>query len=119
MPVHDARYEEYLEAVRRRVCTVCLDRRDDGSCGLSHRTCAIEAHLPHVGEAVLKIESARMDEYVAAIETQICGRCESGPAERCGHREKGECALDTYLYLVVAAVPDVRRDAGWPPLVNR
>jgi hypothetical protein len=116
MAEHDARYQQYLEAIRRKVCCVCLDRRDDGSCGLSQRTCAIESHLPRVVEAVLKVESNRMDEYVAVIETEVCGRCESSATERCGHREKGECALNTYLYLVVAAIQDVRRDAGRLPL---
>lgn len=116
MAEHDARYEEYLDAIRRKVCSVCLDRRDDGSCGLSHRTCAIEVHLPRVVETVLRIESDRIDEYVAAIEAEVCGRCESGQGERCENREKGECALNTYLFLVVEAVQDVRRDAGRPPL---
>lgn len=116
MAAKDERYETYLGAIRSRVCSVCLDRRDDGSCGLSHRTCAIESHLPRVVEAILSIESDRMDEYVAAIEAEVCARCASGPAVSCGYREHADCALDTYLYLVVAAVQDVRKQAGVAPL---
>ena len=102
-----SRYDLFRDAIQKRVCSVCLDQRDDGSCGLSHRSCAIEAHLPRIVEAVAAIESDRMDEYVAAIEAEVCAHCEDGPGPVCRLRERGECALDTYLYLVVEAVEEV------------
>lgn len=30
----DETYQVYWDAIRRRVCSVCLDQADDGSCGL-------------------------------------------------------------------------------------
>ena len=108
MAPNDERYRTYLEAIKRRVCSVCLDRRDDGSCGLTHRTCAIEAHLPDLVEAVTKVESDRMDEYIAAIEAQVCSGCERKAGLACRFHEHGECALDTYLYLVVEAIEEVQ-----------
>ena len=108
MVPRDERYRMYMEAIGRRVCSVCLDRRDDGSCGLTHRTCAIEAHLPDLVEAVTRVESDRMDEYIAAVEAQVCGRCEKKAGLGCRFQELGECALDTYLYLVVEAIEEVR-----------
>lgn len=106
----DERYQAYWDAIRRKVCSVCLDQADDGSCGLTKgRICGIEAHLPRVVEAILSIESDRMDEYVDAIRAQVCARCENQDATGyCRYREKGECALDTYLYLVVEAIEDVK-----------
>ena len=50
-----------------------------------------------------------MDDYVAAVEAQVCSRCgESDEHGRCGLRERGDCALSTYLSLVVDAIEEVR-----------
>lgn len=109
-------YEAFRDAIRRRVCSVCLDQRDDGSCGLSGRTCAIESHLPGLVAALAGIESSRMDEYVAAIEAQVCGNCAVPDAARiCQLRQRGDCALYTYLPLVVEAVKEVQERQGPPP----
>jgi hypothetical protein len=109
MPNGD-RYQAYWDAIVRRVCSVCLDQQDDGSCGISsRRLCALQTHLPAVVEAIVSVDSDRMDEYVAAIEAQICGGCrESDGAGACTVRDRGECALSTYLALVVDAIDEVR-----------
>ena len=113
----DARYQTFLAAIQRRVCTVCMDQKDDGSCGLQGRTCAIEQHLPGVVEAVSAIDSDHMDDYVAALESQVCGHCtQQDTSGHCASREKGECALHAYLSLVVEAIQDVREAEGRPPL---
>jgi hypothetical protein len=114
---NDARYETFLAAIQRRVCTVCLDQKDDGSCGLRGRTCAIEQHLPGVVQVVSAIDSDHMDDYVTALESQVCGQCpQQDDSGHCGLREKGECALHAYLSLVVDAIQDVREAEGRPPL---
>lgn len=106
---NDEAYNTYKDAIRSRVCSVCLDQKDDGACGLGRRTCALEAHLPGIVEAVLAVESDRMADYESAIRALVCSDCgledERG---RCRVRDRGECALDTYLYLVVEAVEQVR-----------
>jgi hypothetical protein len=101
------RYRAYAEAIRRRVCSVCLDQADDGSCGLSGRVCALERHLPALVDALAGIRSERMADYVAAIEAQVCGRCEQDPSGACRVRDGAGCALYSYLSLVVEAVEDV------------
>jgi hypothetical protein len=58
-------------------------------------------------EAIAGIESDQMADYIAVIEAQVCSKCENGPGPVCALRKHGECALDTYLYLVVDAVEDV------------
>ena len=114
----DVRYQTFLAAIRQRVCNVCLDQRNDGSCGLSGRRCAIEKHLAGVVQTVAAIDSDHMDDYVMAIESQVCCDCsEQDAAGRCGLRENGDCALHAYLSLVVDAIEDVRRAEGRPPLL--
>lgn len=106
-------YELYREAIRRRVCAVCLDRADDGTCHLSgQRECSIEKHLPDVISALGSVQSDRMDEYVAAVERQVCGKCEQDTQGYCPVREKGECALSAYLSLVLDAVEEVLESTG-------
>jgi hypothetical protein len=106
----EERYRAYRDAIRRRVCAVCLDSKDDGSCGLSGgRTCAIDEHLPRVVHALLAVRSGRMDEYVAALEAEICSRCRMGDAGSCALRDEGECGLSLYLPLVVDAIEEVGR----------
>jgi hypothetical protein len=107
--VKDEAYDAYRDAIRSRVCSVCLDQKDDGTCGLGQRQCAIEGHLPGIVEAVLAVESDTMADYEDAIRALVCSACgledERG---RCRVRQGGECALDTYLYLIVEAVEQVR-----------
>jgi hypothetical protein len=110
------RYQAYRDAIQRRVCSSCLDQRDDGSCQLGgKRVCAIELHLPRIVQAVMAVESSRMDEYVDAIKAQICSSCPQEDAEgHCDLRAGGDCALWTYLPLLVDAIEEVRG-----PLENR
>ena len=107
----DPRYDAYRDAIRARVCAVCMDRADDGSCHLAGgRLCALEVHLPRLLDAVLAVQSDRMDEYVEAVKNQVCGSCSGrDPDDYCPFRNSAECALWTYLPLVVDAVEDVRK----------
>jgi hypothetical protein len=108
MPMPDL-YQAYWDAIVRRVCSVCLDQATDGSCGLPRRTCALQGHLPLIVQTIASIQSDRMDDYVAAIEAQVCARCAEceGPGA-CRVRDKGECALSAYLSLVVDAIEEVK-----------
>lgn len=100
-------YSAYLNSLRSHVCVVCLDGRGDGSCGLDGRTCAIQSHLPQVVEAFAAVQSTRMDDYATAMESKICASCEQvGPHGDCRLRDRGECGLATYLYLVVDAIEE-------------
>ena len=108
MATREERSREYLEAIRLKVCSVCLDSRDDRTCGLSGRVCAIEKHLPRLVEVLSEIDSPRMDDYVAAIRAQVCASCDQqDDSGRCDLRAQAACALDAYLSLVVDAVEEV------------
>jgi hypothetical protein len=104
----DPRAAEYMQAIRQRVCAVCLDSRDDNTCSLTGRICAVEAHLPRLVAALSSVQSTRMDEYAAAIRAQVCSSCEHEDASgRCELRDAAECALQSYLSLVLDAVEEV------------
>jgi hypothetical protein len=109
----DDTYHAYWDAFRRHVCSVCLDAGSGGTCGLSGRACALEAHFPRIIDAIATLDSTRMDDYVAAIEEQVCKRCpEQDPEGFCARRSHGECALYSYLSLVVDAIEEVRGGLG-------
>ena len=107
---------EYREALRRRVCAVCLDGKDDGSCGLIlPGECAVERHLARLVEAVLDVRARRDDAYAAAVEARVCSHCtERDQLGLCRLRRDGRCALAVYLPLIVEAIEEAeaRRDSG-------
>ena len=103
----DERYRAYWEAIQGRVCRACLDQANDGTCGLTHRVCALELHLPALVDALVAVRSDRMDDYVAAVEAQVCSHCAEGAAGECRLRARAECALHSFLPLVVEAVEEI------------
>jgi hypothetical protein len=109
IPVED-RYRAYRDAIRRRVCAVCLDGADDGTCGLSGtRSCAVEELLPRIVDAVLDVRVGQHDAYSAAIEARVCSHCKDRDAlGQCRLRRDGRCALAAYAPLVVEAIEDVK-----------
>ena len=102
-------YQPYREALRRRVCAVCLDSAADGSCRLSGlRTCAIDEHLPQVLEAIRDVRERRDDTYASAVEARVCRHCPHRDAHgSCSLRQGGRCALLVFLPLVVEAIEEV------------
>ena len=109
-PVED-KYKTYREAIRRRVCAVCLDGADDGSCALASPTaCAIDEHLPRLVEAILDVRRRHEDAYAAMVEARVCSHCtHRNDLGLCGLRRDGRCAVSIYLPLVVEAVDEVER----------
>ena len=111
----DERYRAYWDAIQRHVCSVCLDQRNDGSCGSAPRVCALERHLPSLVEALVAVRSDRMDEYVAAIEANVCSRCpEQDGTGHCRVRDHADCSLYALLPLVVEAVEEVHGTVRGP-----
>ena len=110
------RYQAYREAIRRRVCAVCLDGRDDGTCGLPDPTaCAIDEHLPRLVDAILDVRTRRDDAYAAAVEARVCAHCsERDGLGLCRLRRDGRCTVSVYLPLIVEAVDEVakRHESG-------
>lgn len=102
--------ETARQVLRDRVCSVCTDRLVDGSCGIEEvRTCAFDAHLPKILDVVNEIRSDDINDYVTAIRERVCSECEGQDEEGdCKYREGVECALDSYLILVIESLEDAR-----------
>ena len=105
------KYQPYRDAIRRRVCSICLDGKDDGSCGLEGPpACAIEEHLPRLVDAILDVRDRRDDAYASAVEARVCGQCSHRDnLGFCGFRRDGRCTVSVYLPLIVEAVEEVGR----------
>ena len=116
--------EPYLtaleEGLRRRICSVCVDRNVDGTCGLNdQKECALGMHFPRIVQAVSRVHSTRIDDYVQAIREDVCASCANQDSDgACKVREEVRCVLDRYLFLVVDAIEEAqivaRRQGGTP-----
>ena len=117
------RYRAYSEALRRRVCSVCLDGADDGRCGLAAgETCPLDEHLVALVDLLLSMRARHDTHYSGAVEAHVCVRCtRRDPSGACGLRNDGRCALSVYLPLIVEAVAEVAARSSVPasPLVGR
>ncbi|NIR47735.1 hypothetical protein GWO43_04685 [candidate division KSB1 bacterium] len=106
--------QDYIEAVRGRVCAVCIDGIFDGKqqfvcCGLpDDRTCPIEVYLPEVINVVESIDSPRMEDYVNVLRDNVCSACEQTEDGKCELRLHADCALNRYFMLVAGAIEEVR-----------
>lgn len=109
------RYEPWREAIRRRVCAVCLDGADDSRCTLT-TVCAVEELLPRLVDAIRDVRSRRDGAYSAAVEARVCAHCSHrDELGLCRLRRDGRCAVSVYLPLLVEAVEEVeRRQASRP-----
>jgi hypothetical protein len=112
MPSEDG-FSPYREAIRRRVCAVCLDGNDSGACGLSGAiACAIDEHLPRLVKAIRGVRSRQDDAFAAAVEAQVCSHCSHRDGlGLCRLRRDGRCTVSVYLPLVIEAIDEVERRA--------
>jgi hypothetical protein len=107
-------YRAYREAVRRKVCAVCLDGTDDGGCGLAALPrCALEDLLPRLVDAIRDVRVRHHDAFAAAVEARVCGHCEHRDGfGLCRLRRDGRCAVAVYLPLIVEAIDEVDTAPG-------
>ena len=102
-------YHAYREAIRRRVCAVCLDGTDDARCALaSSERCPLDELLKHLVDAIRDVQLRRDDAFAAAVEARVCAHCTERDAfGLCRSRRDGRCAVAVYLPLLVEAVLEV------------
>jgi len=107
------RIDVFREALKTRVCGVCFDRNDNGTCGLPEgRVCALEAHLPEIVKAVESVHSFDLTPYVEGIRSEVCPKCSQDDYGRCVFRENFDCSVDNFLLLVVDTIEEVKRREG-------
>ena len=98
-----------LEAiVRNRICTLCTERTSDGQCGMeTPADCALFRLFPQVAQAIRSVSSDDICDYIAAIRANVCSVCHQQDADgSCETRQMVQCALDSYLLLVVDAIEE-------------
>ncbi len=105
--------QEYLDAIRSRVCPVCMDAvmREDRfvRCGLpSSRKCPVEVYLPQVLEVMESVDSPLIEDYIPALRQKVCALCAYSEGDFCALRVQADCALDRYFVLVAEAIDGVR-----------
>jgi hypothetical protein len=102
--------KELEEALRTRICSLCVDRPLEGVCYLEEEgECALFKSFPKIAQAVSSVRSDLLDDYVAAIRKAVCAECvhqdENGI---CRVREEVRCVLDRYLLLIVQTIEEVQ-----------
>ena len=116
----DERTAGRLAAIlREKICAVCVDRNADGSCDrLAEGGCSLMAKFPLAAEAILKVNSDRMEPYIQSIRDNVCVQCDVRyPDGSCAARDTDRCMLDSYLPLVVEAIEEFfQRPLGRPGL---
>jgi hypothetical protein len=105
-----ASLDTYEQAVMDRICAVCIERRDDGTCGIDPRIeCAVRTHLPTLIDKLSGVSSDRIGDYVERVRRNVCAVCNQGTPADCDNRARVDCVLDRYLTLVAEAIEEVER----------
>ena len=96
-----------LEVVlRRRACSICVNRSVNGTCDVdSRRECALFERLPQITQSIYRIRSDKIDDYTTAIRENVCAECFHQHLDgSCKQREEHRCALDRHLVPIIWAV---------------
>ena len=102
--------EKYLDAIRKNVCSICVDSDENGECRLTEKElCAVESYLKEIIELAENMTDEYYDKYYENLREKICANCRAKSADgNCYLRDDANCALDRYFPLVVETVRKVR-----------
>jgi hypothetical protein len=96
--------DEYLDEVRRRLCSHCIARvPGTPPCGERGVGCGVESHLTELIEVCQSHHSRLIDPYADAMEREICTTCELRETRAC------PCPMKYLLPLAVEAIEEVDR----------
>lgn len=107
-------YQSYWPSIREKVCTKCVDGDGFGNCRLDPAIeCALQKYLPLIVDAVNRVRSDEMEDYVRELRAITCAQCSQQSVNGyCLLRKEVDCALDRYFTLVVEAIEEVNLNAG-------
>lgn len=100
---------EYLEEIRKRVCSRCVERPPGGPpCAPLGKQCGIEMHLPKLIAAVRDVHSPWIEPYLEHNRKTICEGCPALHGSNC------PCPMDYLAVLLVEAIEavDARREGA-------
>jgi hypothetical protein len=101
--------QEYLEEIRREVCSHCVEKPPGGPpCEPLGKRCGIEMHLPQLIASVRAVRSRSMVPYTEHNREHICATCPDHYSSIC------PCPMDYLGVLLVEAIEavDERRAAA-------
>jgi hypothetical protein len=100
--VIDAEITEYLNEIRKQVCSRCVERPPGGPpCAPLGKPCGIEMHLPQIVNAIHEVRSDWIGPYLENNRNQICETCAFHHSSIC------PCPMDYLAVLLVQAVETV------------
>lgn len=98
----EAPIQEYLDEIRKQVCSRCVERPPGGPpCAPLGKECGIEMHLPQLIDAIHEVKSCSIRPYLDHNHQAICQKCELLNTEVC------PCPLHYLAVLIVEAVETV------------
>ena len=103
----EADVAEYLDEIRKQVCSRCVERPPGGPpCLPLGKECGVEMHLPQLIEAIDEIQSGSIIPYLENNQQRICEHC-----HRLDDFSVCPCPLKYLAVLIVQAVEtvDLRR----------
>lgn len=92
--------------IRERICPVCVRCTAKHACSLpADQSCALFANLATIVDIVRTEEAVSVGPYVDAVRRRICATCRHEDQNgACSMRAGLDCALDTYLPLIIDEV---------------
>ena len=100
--VTEAETSEYLDEIRREVCSRCVERPPGGPpCAPLGKDCGIELHLPELIESIRQVHSPGIAPYLDHNRAGICSHCAFLHSSIC------PCPMDYLSVLLVEAVETV------------
>jgi hypothetical protein len=97
-----AEMQEYLDEIRKEVCSRCVERPNGGPpCVPQGKLCGVELHLPQLVDAIHEVKSHFIAPYLDNDRKKICETCALRHSDFC------PCPMDTLAVLVVEAVEAV------------
>jgi len=100
--VADTELTEYLDEIRAKVCSRCVERPPGGPpCAPLGKDCGIELHLPQLIESIHEVHDAWIEPYLEHNREAICAHCALLHSSIC------PCPMDYLSTLLVEAVETV------------
>ncbi len=101
--------DQYLQMIQQRVCAKCIDTDEKGNCLLHvDEICAVEEFLPEIVQAIQRVQSDKVEDYVVELRNLVCSQCKHQSEDgTCVVRNNLDCGLDRYFPLIIEAVEQV------------
>jgi hypothetical protein len=100
--VSQAQLNEYLDEIRKQVCSRCVERPPGGPpCAPLGKVCGIEAHLAEIIDSIHENNSGLIKPYLETNRKHVCQECTFLHSSTC------PCPMDYLVVLLVEAVETV------------